>query len=105
MAVSTSWLGKLKKILSRSKSATISGVEVHYDAGFGNALFIRGAGAGLDWEKGIALKNTASDVWVWETDRPFETATFKLLLNDVQYEVGENRVLTLGETIQCTPRF
>jgi len=105
MAVTTGWMSKLKKILSGSKQNDISKVEVHYDAGFGNALFIRGKGAGLNWEKGVALKNVSPDIWMWETDNSFESCTFKLLLNDVQYETGENHFLQFGGIVHYTPRF
>jgi hypothetical protein len=105
MAVTTGWMSKLKKILAGSGQKALSKVEVRYDAGFGNTLFIRGKGAGLSWEKGVVLKNLSPDVWIWETDRPFESCTFKLLLNDAQYETGENRTLQFGGTVHYTPRF
>jgi hypothetical protein len=105
MAVSTGWMGKLKKLLSRKNEEMASKVEVQCDVGFGNALYIRGSGAGLNWERGIALKNTASDLWTWETDCAFDSCEFKLLLNDVQYETGENHFLVFGNTVRYTPRF
>ena len=37
---------------------------VHFDVGFKNSVD-RGKGAGLSWDKGVQLKNTKPDEWVW----------------------------------------
>lgn len=88
-----------------SKKGTKTKIVVKYDVGFSNSLFIRGNGAGLSWTKGIPLKNIKADEWVWESDSPFATAEFKVLINDIKYEEGANRLLTCGTTFQYIPRF
>ena len=107
MAVTSGWRDKLKKLLpyKKEKEKRVSGLEARCDVGFGNALYIRGSGAGLNWDRGIVLKNTAPDLWAWETDCPFDSCEFKLLLNDVQYETGENHFLEFGNTVRYSPRF
>lgn len=80
-------------------------ITVKYDIGFGNYLFLRGKGANLSWEKGVALKNVKNDEWVWETDLAFTSCEFKVLINDSIYEIGDNHTLTCGASIQYTPRF
>jgi hypothetical protein len=80
-------------------------IVVKYDCGFSNTLYIRGSGANLNWNKGQKLQNVARDEWVWETSAPFKECEFKVLLNDVNYEVGENHHLTSGMAIQYTPKF
>ena len=105
MATATSWLGRLKKLLAKARGSETSRIEVEYDAGFGNQLYIRGEGASLSWEKGVPLTNTNANHWAWETSAPFNSCRFKILVNDVQYEVGENHVLTYGGTIRYNPKF
>lgn len=79
---------------------------VHMDCGFANNLFIRGEGvATLSWEKGLPLKNIKADEWVWESDRPFSTMQYKILLNDSQFESGENHTLGYGQEADFTPTF
>lgn len=78
---------------------------VKYDCGFSNALYIRGSGANLNWNKGQMLKNIAADEWVWETAAPFKECEFKVLLNDSIYESGDNHRLAPGMAIQYTPKF
>lgn len=78
---------------------------VKYDVGFNNSIYIRGKGANLSWDKGVLLKNVKNDEWVWETDAPFATCEFKVLVNDKHYEQGENHHLHSGANISYTPKF
>ncbi len=80
-------------------------VVVHFDVGYNNQLFIRGNGANLSWNKGIMLHNTRHNEWVWETDATFKSCEFKILINDIQYEQGNNHILNSAKTIEYTPHF
>lgn len=80
-------------------------IVVKYDVGFNNQLFVRGKGANLSWERGILLKNVKNDEWIWETDMPVTNGEFKVLINDQNYEAGENHPLKSGMTMEYTPRF
>ena len=86
-------------------SKTPGRVTIKYDVGFNNALYIRGHGGGLSWEKGVPLKNIGPDEWVWEPSQTFNDCEFKVLINDQYYEGGENHHLAGGATIQYTPSF
>ncbi|HVS53178.1 MAG TPA: hypothetical protein VHD62_12550 [Opitutaceae bacterium] len=50
--------------------------------GIGNRLFIRGAGPGLTWEKGIPLQFVSIGKWRWETNDATAPVQFKLYKND-----------------------
>jgi hypothetical protein len=98
--------------LPRKKAVSISApkknstkLTIRLDCGFSNFLSIRGEGAGLNWKKGITLKNKAPDEWVFETSVPFHKCEFKVLLNDEIYEAGPNRVLVSGTHSHYTPYF
>lgn len=80
-------------------------VIIHYDVGFANFLSMRGNGANLNWDRGITLKNTRPDEWIWETDVPFTACEFKVLVNDHHYEAGHNHAVTCGSSIKYTPKF
>lgn len=80
-------------------------VVVSFDVGFNNAIYIRGSGANLSWDKGIMLQNTQPNEWVWETNLPFNSCEFKVLINDENYECGENHRLTCGNCIAYAPYF
>jgi hypothetical protein len=52
--------------------------------GIGNRLFIRGAGPGLNWDKGVPLQFVSIGKWRWETADASAPVQFKLLKNDEQ---------------------
>ncbi|MDR0393502.1 MAG: hypothetical protein LBH52_04755 [Puniceicoccales bacterium] len=79
-------------------------IQVTANIGWGNVLFIRGEGASLSWDKGIALQNLDTDRWCWECDLR-QPITFKLLINDVQWCEGENYTLTPKQTVTIAPTF
>lgn len=80
-------------------------ITVKYDVGFNNALYIRGQGGPLSWDKGLELKNIGWDEWVWESNVLFKECEFKVLVNDQAFETGENHHLTGGSSIIYTPHF
>ncbi len=80
-------------------------ITVKYDAGLGNSLFIRGEPPLLNWEKGIALKNTGSDTWVFETEGNFPSLKYKIVLNDNRFEQGEDHKTDCGKKEEISPRF
>jgi hypothetical protein len=94
---------KEKEMVSPRKEATR--IVIRFNAGYNNNLFIRGSGAGLNWEHGVMLKNIGPDEWVWETTLPFSDCEFKVLINDEQYESGENHHIDDGNGVQYTPSF
>lgn len=89
----------------KPKTTGITRVKVHFNCGFNNNLYIRGQGANLSWEKGHLLKNVKADEWLWETTTPFTRGEFKILLNDKDYEQGENHIIRNGDNFEFTPHF
>lgn len=88
-----------------AKKAGRTRVVARYDVGFGNTLYIRGKGANLSWDKGIPMKNTQSNEWVWETDLPGAAGEFKVLINDNRYEAGDNHFFAANTEMEVTPLF
>jgi hypothetical protein len=81
-------------------------VTAHIDCGFTNNLFIRGEGVStLSWNKGTEMKNNGPNEWVWESDRPFSTMQFKVLVNDKWYEQGNNHSVAFGQQVDFSPQF
>ncbi len=81
-------------------------VRVKCNCGFGHNLFIRGEGIpGLSWNKGVAMKNVKADEWEWVCERPFAKAQIKVLVDDRQYERGENHPIECGKQVVLSPQF
>ena len=79
-------------------------IEAHIDIGFGNQLFVRGEGAGLSWEHGVALKNVDATTWQWSAQAS-DKLTFKLLLNDSIWAQGADITAAPGQKVEITPSF
>lgn len=110
---------RMKKLITRKKRSKIIlqpdsdsiitqepiSITVNYDVGFENALYIRGNGASLSWEKGALLKNIDSTTWTYEIKEPVDKVEYKILINDTAYELGENRCIHSGQQVKVFPKF
>ncbi len=90
-----------KPIAKASRSATI---EAKIDVGFGNTLYLRGEGKGLNWNQGIPLTNVDGSTWQWSGEAD-EKLKVKLLLNDAVWAKGEDLVVGPGQKLQIAPAF
>jgi len=69
-----------------------------------HALFIRGEGGNLNWEKGIQLQKVDNDTYVYRVEGNPGKITYKILLDDNQWEQGENHTIESGTT-EITPKL
>jgi hypothetical protein len=86
-------------------AACVSTVVAKIDIGFGNALFLRGDGPGLSWDRGVPMINMSSDEWVWATKdaaAPFEA---KVLVNDCLWSIDANSTIAPGSRTVIYPTF
>lgn len=83
------------------KEATI---EARIDVGFGNSLYVRGAGSDLSWDHGTPLTCVDGTTWRWSAPVTGEV-TFKLLLNDSVWAQGEDLKVAPGQKVEATPVF
>jgi hypothetical protein len=84
------------------KNVTV--IDVKADVGYGNAIFVRGQGAGLSWEKGVPLECVDSSTWRWSGEAK-DSLTFKLLINDQVWATGNDLTVAPGEKLEVTPAF
>ncbi|MDA1273144.1 MAG: hypothetical protein O2960_03690 [Verrucomicrobia bacterium] len=89
----------------KTSKQPVTMVAVKADVGFGNALFIRGQGLGLTWDRGLPLNCVDSSTWIWSAQNVNGKAEFKLLINDQIWSKGENLRVTPGEKIEIAPAF
>lgn len=79
-------------------------IEAKIDVGFGNALYLRGEGAGLSWTQGVPLTCVDGKTWKW-TGEGTEKLKFKLLINDQVWSQGEDLVAAPGQKLEISPAF
>ena len=94
-----------KQCQPSKKACKVTRVIVKYNAGWGNLLYIRGTGAGLDWNKGVLLQNIGEDEWLWEQLVPTGTVAFKVLVNDEIWALGEDLSVSAGDSVIVRPEF
>lgn len=75
------------------------------DVGFGNSLYLRGEGAGLNWDQGILMENVTPYEWVFKTTQAKTGVVFKFLINDDIWADGENLNVSAGSTSISSPAF
>ena len=80
-------------------------IKARIDVGFGNALFIRGEGAGLSWDQGRAMECVADDLWRVSLPETTGAFTFKFLINDLTWSAGPDFSAASGATVTLVPEF
>lgn len=75
------------------------------DVGFGNALFIRGEGAGLSWDRGVQMTCLAPNHWEIALGESARGYTFKVLVNDLSWSTGADYFVESGGTLTISPQF
>jgi hypothetical protein len=75
------------------------------DIGFGNALYLRGEGAGLSWDHGLLMNCVANDCWSLELSESARPLIYKFLVNDLTWSAGEDYTARAGENVTLVPTF
>ena len=86
----------------KSDSAVVASVFI----GIGNKPFVRGSGAGLNWDKGIAMEFVEIGKWQWipptELKEPVELQLFR---NDENVDSTGKYTLEPGQQLDISPVF
>jgi hypothetical protein len=79
-------------------------IDVKFDVGFGNSVFVRGQGSGLTWDHGVPLVCVDAKTWRWsgEVKDPIK---FKVLINDSIWSAGNDITVTPGQKVEVAPQF
>jgi hypothetical protein len=80
-------------------------IKVHCNLPFGHTLTVRGEGAGLDWEKGVALEKIDEETYVYRKQGVVGSAQYKILLDDSQWEIVDNRSIEAQKSQEITPNL
>jgi hypothetical protein len=92
----------VKPVVAKPVETTIS---ARIDVGYGNALFLRGEGPGLSWEKGLAMECVQDDLWRIVLAESARAYTFKFLINDTTWSAGPDFTAACGTSVTLTPEF
>ena len=103
-ALAKNKLKPMKKI-GVTAEPPITFISAKFDVGFGQHLYLRGAGPGLSWQQGLAMDCVSSDLWTIAIKNTAEPVIFKLLVNDVAWNQGHDFVTAPGQSITVVPAF
>ena len=92
----------VKKSAPKAVTTVIS---AQVNVGFGNTLYIRGVGPGLNWDKGVAMTCVADDQWSVTISEAAGPVVCKFLINDLIWCAGDDFVITPGTKMAITPVF
>jgi len=85
-------------------SEAITIIDFKHDAGFGNAIFLRGQGGGLNWNQGVPLVCVDGKTWRW-SGKVKDPLTFKPLINDKIWSAGNDITVKPGQKVEINPSF
>lgn len=98
-----------KKLAAPAKKKTgeppVTFISAQVDIGFGNLLFVRGAGPGLSWERGLPMDCVGTGLWTVSVKNAAQPVVFKVLVNDLSWSTGEDYVVSPGQSVTITPSF
>ncbi len=80
-------------------------ISVKVDIGFGNHLYLRGEGPGLSWDRGLAMDCIGADMWATTIKGATAPVTFKILVNDLSWNAGNDYVVEPGQSVTVAPTF
>lgn len=80
-------------------------ISVKVDIGFGNHLYLRGEGPGLSWDRGLAMDCIGADMWATTLKGATAPVTFKILVNDLSWNSGNDYVVEPGQSVTVAPTF
>lgn len=83
----------------------VTTITAQIDIGFGNALYVRGEGAGLSWDKGTLMACVNDSQWQLALGESARPIVFKFLVNDLSWSVGEDYSVAAGSSVALLPTF
>lgn len=89
----------------KSSAKKVTRIVAHVDIGWGNMLYIRGEGAGLSWEQGVPMICNNGSEWHWIAETEDGPISFKFLVNDEKWALGENVTINAGDVHISDPAF
>ncbi len=92
----------VKAVASRPVTTTVT---AQIDIGFGNALYIRGEGPGLSWDRGVLMNCVSDAEWQIALKESARPIIFKFLVNDLSWSTGEDYTAAAGASVTLTPAF
>ena len=83
----------------------VTTITARINVGFGNALYLRGEGAGLSWDRGVQMTCVSATEWLITLPESARPVVFKFLINDATWSTGSDYSAVTGTSTLLTPAF
>ena len=83
----------------------VTTITAQIDVGFGNAVYIRGDGPGLSWDKGVLMDCVTDHEWQFVAGESARPLVFKFLVNDLSWSAGQDYTASPGSKLTLRPTF
>lgn len=83
---------------------SVTEIKVDFKLPDNHTLAIRGQGADLNWSKGRAL-DKVDEMYVYRFQGQSSHIEYKILLDDIQWEIGKNHRIKPGKVVTIAPSF
>ena len=93
------------KVKTVATKPVVTAITAKIDVGFGNALFVRGEGPGLNWNQGLLMTCVGDDTWSIKLGESARGYTLKFLINDSTWSVGPDFNVASGQVVTFSPGF
>ena len=90
---------------TKKSAKKVTRIVANVDVGWGNLLYIRGEGAGLSWDQGVPMICNNDTEWHWIAETEAGPISFKFLINDEKWALGENVTINAGDVHISDPIF
>ncbi|HET7535320.1 MAG TPA: hypothetical protein VFJ90_02635 [Candidatus Didemnitutus sp.] len=94
-----------KKVSPSRSEPPATFISAKVDIGFGNHLYLRGEGPGLSWDRGLAMDCIGADLWAVTIKGASAPVSFKILVNDLSWNSGNDYVVEPGQSVTVAPTF
>ncbi len=93
------------KVKPVATKAVVTSITAQIDIGFGHALYLRGEGAGLSWDRGLLMNCVSDSQWQLTLGESVRPIVFKFLVDDLSWSAGEDYSVTPGSSVTLVPTF
>ncbi len=94
-----------RAVAAVASKPVVTTITARVNVGFGNALYLRGDGAGLSWNRGVQLTCMSANEWLITIPESARPVLFKFLINDSTWSVGPDYSVIPGTSTVLSPTF
>jgi hypothetical protein len=94
-----------RAVAAVASKPVVTTITARINVGFGNALYLRGDGAGLSWNRGVQMTCMSANEWLITIPESARPVLFKFLINDLTWSSGPDYSVIPGTSTVLSPTF